>query len=1574
MEGAPGIRLRELSEDDLFVRDGRLHFPALGRELDKDTGLARAKKLLEIARSEAESRMTFGGRVLQAGIDPSASLRNYYTVLRLAKLLAEEGELAGAVESFLPNISVPSDLVPLVEKSIGSIQGAVKAEPALALGTMTAANVQQLVSAAQQGQHAALAIDDQTLRAHLPNGWWANLQQALESGAPNLETKIAQVRLFARSAELGLNGPHGRQVGEWNTVAAALPNDDVSASILLRLAAANGFDPSELQFYGEPLSARGKKKPAAGITGKRRAAGRAEPAAPVAAFGSSGVTSISARSVLRTKELGRKVQDVTTFGQLASTNDPSAFEISDAGIHALRTAYASPYHWPYTGQASVEYERGAMRLFERSVELGVYDTTYLQHYVQSRLVGSNVDDKEVMGGVARLVLHANVMSAVPSWTLPNGVRLDQNAAFNEGVVRAQRRLNAETAPLPIRSTSGEYTIETGPAGSYTGDYNALYSARDPRFLELADSNFQGLEHVGNPVSWMGQFGVGAIRLCARITELYPQALSQAHQFLASVPANAQIEEAIPHLARLATAAKVPFEQVYFQSGSPATLAQHPALARLRKPAVPTSAQAKRVKQLLAALDPAKSVQPRARRDALLALVSTGEGSANLEIRDLFAKAVEQRKRGTLAPLSMTGFNEDAQVALARDVLASIDHAVAAAIILGLYTKIPSARIARALEEDGYGEALAGRWSKMAEQLQPLDGRDLEFVLSDVLKEEPSFHSLELKLELASNRLTATDLEQAFERMKETDPIGFIEGILSRAAQTSVGSAERNAVRRFIDEKIEARELDLEEVRDLLGADTISVLAPDAEAGVEQAVAAYLRKQPMERKEALPSIVEAIKRGGRFASGSALAERALDRLYQADLTNVLPLGQADEELGGVGPARFDAERPFAEGVETVTVAGIDLKVNDRPDKDRRAIPRASNAELVMTETTQRNLRLMAAAWRKRKPVLLEGPTSSGKTSAVRYLAYKTGSPYRRINLSYYTDVSDLLGKYVGGERRYDRAKLEEKSDGALRAIAREYGIEEEARDEIVRSVLAAQEKPRWVDGPVIKAMKNGEVLLLDEMNLARPEVLERLNSLFDDDGNVVLTEHHNEVIVPDESFRLFATMNPASYSGRARLSDAMRSRWNPVFAHGLKQADLTQILKATYGEKLPVEEMAKLVAVHDALSRSADEMELGRASGGVAFTLRNLFRVADRFVRYRGGELDDAALMRRETTEIYAGGLFEPEDLQHVDDVLKAAMPYSGPGFYEGLELVEHAEHFEIGDVKIRKLALENPHVPGESSRLVMTKRTKQIFYRLAKALDMGENVAMMGERASGKTAIAKMFAMLRGQPYHRQLLSGSTDAMQLVGGYDDTGWKDGLLLGCGRPDAAPGVFLGDELNLASPALLERLNSVLDDERKLVLAEKEGEEIRLHPEFRFIAAMNPPTKEYGGRNKLSKAMQNRFTMLWVSSLDEAEEQKEICAAVGKKLGVPEAITNTLVDLQKWITGSYENESLGKEIRDRDRPVYSIRQLLSAISLIAEFQKEMGPAMAYLLAAEVTYAASPQLTDNTAILEKARELAA
>lgn len=137
-----------------------------------------------------------------------------------------------------------------------------------------------------------------------------------------------------------------------------------------------------------------------------------------------------------------------------------------------------------------------------------------------------------------------------------------------------------------------------------------------------------------------------------------------------------------------------------------------------------------------------------------------------------------------------------------------------------------------------------------------------------------------------------------------------------------------------------------------------------------------------------------------------------------------------------------------------------------------------------------------------PVLLIGPTGSGKTSIVRYLAHKTHNAYRRIQLNGSTGVDNFVGRWLINDK------------GTY-----------------------------WQDGILTSAMRTGEFLLVDEINAALPEILFILHSVMDDEHSLILDEKGNEIVKPHPDFRLFAAMNPSEdYAGTKELNRALVDRF------------------------------------------------------------------------------------------------------------------------------------------------------------------------------------------------------------------------------------------------------------------------------------------------------------------------------------------------------------------------------------------------------------------------------------------------
>ncbi|KAE8674160.1 hypothetical protein F3Y22_tig00111769pilonHSYRG00499 [Hibiscus syriacus] len=91
------------------------------------------------------------------------------------------------------------------------------------------------------------------------------------------------------------------------------------------------------------------------------------------------------------------------------------------------------------------------------------------------------------------------------------------------------------------------------------------------------------------------------------------------------------------------------------------------------------------------------------------------------------------------------------------------------------------------------------------------------------------------------------------------------------------------------------------------------------------------------------------------------------------------------------------------------------------------------------------------------------------------------------------------------------------------------------------------KFEWVMGLLIKAIENGEWIVLENANLCNPTVLDRINSLVEPDGTITVNEcgfvdGKPVVLHPHSNFRMFLTVNPSF----GEVSRAMRNRGVEIF--------------------------------------------------------------------------------------------------------------------------------------------------------------------------------------------------------------------------------------------------------------------------------------------------------------------------------------------------------------------------------------------------------------------------------------------
>lgn len=136
------------------------------------------------------------------------------------------------------------------------------------------------------------------------------------------------------------------------------------------------------------------------------------------------------------------------------------------------------------------------------------------------------------------------------------------------------------------------------------------------------------------------------------------------------------------------------------------------------------------------------------------------------------------------------------------------------------------------------------------------------------------------------------------------------------------------------------------------------------------------------------------------------------------------------------------------------------------------------------------------------VLIYGPTGPGKTTSVEAWAAERNLRMATVSGNASMEPSQMTGKFV--------------SDG--------------------NGSFA------WIDGPVTDVVRNGGVLLLDEVNFISPKIYTVLYSLLDGRREITLLDHHGETIKAHSDLTIFATMNP-DYIGTTPLNFAFRNRFD-----------------------------------------------------------------------------------------------------------------------------------------------------------------------------------------------------------------------------------------------------------------------------------------------------------------------------------------------------------------------------------------------------------------------------------------------
>jgi len=672
------------------------------------------------------------------------------------------------------------------------------------------------------------------------------------------------------------------------------------------------------------------------------------------------------------------------------------------------------------------------------------------------------------------------------------------------------------------------------------------------------------------------------------------------------------------------------------------------------------------------------------------------------------------------------------------------------------------------------------------------------------------------------------------------------------------------------------------------------------------------------------------------------------------------------------------------------------------------------KFVLTRTVTTCLRdLSAAVAANVAPILLQGPTSVGKTSIIEYLAKRTGHKCVRINNHEHTDVQEYVGGYVSN------------SQGHL----------------------------EFKDGLLVEALRNGHWIILDELNLAPSDVLEALNRLLDDNKELLIPET-GEIVKPALGFTLFATQNPpGTYGGRKPLSRAFRNRFLELSVSDLPYPEVEEIVTRSCG--IPPKYSQMLVKVMQELQTRRQQSTLFLGKHG-SVTLRDLIKWGRRKPQTPMAVAIEGYMLLAEKLRISEGKTALETILNTICKVKLDTSTLYTTDNHSG-EVGTSLAELNLVQKKLREGTLAVEGISG----IAITASMKRLWKLVGRCIDHNEPVLLIGETGCGKTTVCQLMAAHKGQEIHILNCHQSTETADIIGGlrpvrgrkkvlesvvshlvqswrellnkFDNDKlqscqemklifsmmtngevveeenkikaaideltkikdtmklehiqpeveeesampkkraklnakqfrtttaepdpkleiedspfevqlnlasscwsryrslfeWQDGPLI---KAMIAGDMFLLDEINLAEDAVIERLNSVLEQGREITLAEKGGletDKIIAHPNFKFLATMNPGGDF--GKRELSPALRSRFTEIWIPTGQDPEDNNlvifEILNIEKNHLVDMKVVAQVMVDFMSWLNTQSTNQMLnGIQI--------SIREVLAWAKFIGQ----------------------------------------
>ncbi len=191
--------------------------------------------------------------------------------------------------------------------------------------------------------------------------------------------------------------------------------------------------------------------------------------------------------------------------------------------------------------------------------------------------------------------------------------------------------------------------------------------------------------------------------------------------------------------------------------------------------------------------------------------------------------------------------------------------------------------------------------------------------------------------------------------------------------------------------------------------------------------------------------------------------------------------------------------------------------------------------------------------------------------------------------------------------------------------------------------------------------------------------------------------------------------------------------------------------------------------------------------------------------------------------------------------------------------------------RIEQYRKDYPIAQGDAIRIPSPKFKyygREIWKLAITAILSGENILLVGPKATGKNVLAENLSAVFGRPEWDVSFYLNADASSLIGTdtftTGEVSFRTGPIYACAE---AGGFGVLDEINMAKNESLAVLHATLDFRR--IIDVPGYSRIRLAPATRFIATMN---YGYAGTRELNEALASRFMVINMPVISGANLEK------------------------------------------------------------------------------------------------------